>query len=134
MTLIATKQATLQLLEGMARYTDDPMRVVDPVLRRQRQEFRQPLKPTEQYYWLVRTVTNYLLDFGCGCGVVVGIVVVFAYGAELTVFAGDFAQIGVVNRQGALASYKFTAQARTDADWLLLVSRECEDNPKCKRV
>jgi len=123
--LIATcPDATLRITAGMAPYLNEVMRITSPAVRRRTKRHRHAFTPTEQYYWLVRTAVNYLLDVGRICDVVVGVAVVFPSSVVLSAFTQQFDRIKVVPRDGSLASYMLIACAVEDGVWALKIIQE----------
>ncbi len=109
---------------GMAPYVDELMRVTSPHIRRAAKRYRKPIERKEEFYWLVRSAINYMLDVGRDCDVVIGVAVVFESGTQFHVFTDNFMQAEQVNRKGAIVSYKLTACANDEKSWLLKVVQE----------
>jgi hypothetical protein len=109
---------------GMAPYVDELMRVTSPHIRRAAKRYRKPIERKEEFYWLVRSAINYMLDVGRDCDVVIGVAVVFESGTQFQVFTDNFMQAEQVNRNGAIVSYKLTACADDVQTWLLKVVQE----------
>jgi hypothetical protein len=109
---------------GMAPYVDELMRITSPHIRRAAKRYRKPIERKEEFYWLVRSAINYMLDVGRDCDVVIGIAVVFNSGTQLHVFTDNYKQEEQVNRKGAIVSYKLTACADDEKSWLLKVEQE----------
>ncbi len=109
---------------GMAPYVDELMRVTSPHIRRAAKRYRKPIERKEEFYWLVRSAINYMLDVGRDCDVVIGVAVVFESGTQFHVFTDNFIQADQVNRNGAIVSYKLTACADDERTWLLKVVQE----------
>ena len=109
---------------GMAPYVDDLMCITSPHVRRAAKRYRKPIKRKEEFYWLVRSAINYMLDVGRDCDVVIGVAVVFENGTQFHVFTDNFVQAEQVNRKGAIVSYRLTACADDARTWLLKVVQE----------
>ena len=109
---------------GMAPYVDELMRITSPHIRRAAKRYRKPIERKEEFYWLVRSAINYMLDVGRDCDVVIGIAVVRHNGTQLHVFTDNYKQEEQVNRKGAIVSYKLTACANDEKSWLLKVVQE----------
>ena len=109
---------------GMAPYVDELMRVTSPHIRRAAKRYRKPIERKEEFYWLVRSAINYMLDVGRDCDVVIGVAVVFESGTQFHVFTDNFIQADQVNRNGAIVSYKLTACADDERTWMLKVVQE----------
>ena len=109
---------------GMAPYVDELMRVTSPHIRRAAKRYRKPIERKEEFYWLVRSAINYMLDVGRDCDVVIGVAVVFENGTQFHVFTDNFVQADQINRSGAIVSYKLTACADDERTWLLKVVQE----------
>lgn len=108
----------------MAPYVDDLMCITSPHVRRAAKRYRKPIERKEEFYWLVRSAINYMLDVGRDCDVVIGVAVVFHDGTQLHVFTDNYKQEEQVNRKGAIVSYKLTACANDAKSWLLKVVQE----------
>lgn len=119
--------AALKYGVGMAPFLNDLMRVTGPDVRRKAERYRPQFVQDEQFYWLVRAATNYILDVGRGFDAVIGIAVVFHSGVVLSVFTDDLTQAANVNRKAAIASYKFRACVRDKHTWLLKIEEESLD-------
>jgi len=109
---------------GMAPYVDDLMCITSPHVRRAAKRYRKPIERKEEFYWLVRSAINYMLDVGHDCDVVIGIAVVFQSGTQLFVFTDNYKQAEQVNRKGAIVSYMLTACANDECTWLLRLEQE----------
>ena len=109
---------------GMAPYVDELMRITSPHIRRAAKRYRKPIERKEEFYWLVRSAINYMLDVGRDCDVVIGVAVVFESGTQFHVFTDNFIQAEQVNRNGAIVSYKLIACADDERTWLLKVVQE----------
>lgn len=109
---------------GMAPFVDDLMRVTSPHVRRANKRYRKPFERKDEFYWLVRSAINYMLNVGRDCDVVIGVAVVFQNGTQLHVFTDNFKQAELVNRKGAIVSYLLTACANDKQTWLLKVAQE----------
>lgn len=96
---------------GMAPYVNDLMCITSPHVRRAAKRYRKPIERKEEFYWLVRSAINYMLDVGRDCDVVIGIAVVFQSGTQFHVFTDNYKQAAQVNRKGAIVSYMLTACA-----------------------
>ncbi len=102
---------------GMAPFVDDLMCITSPHVRRAAKRYRKPIERKEEFYWLVRSAINYMLDVGRDCDVVIGVAVVFESGTQFHVFTDNFMQAEQVNRKGAIVSYKLTACADNERTW-----------------
>jgi hypothetical protein len=109
---------------GMAPYVDEVLRVTSPHIRRAAKRTRKPIERKEEFYWLVRSAINYMLDVGRDCDVVIGVAVVFQSGTQFHVFTDNYKQAAQVNRKGAIVSYKLTACADDAQTWLMKVVQE----------
>ncbi len=109
---------------GMAPYVDDLMCITSPHVRRVAKRYRKPIERKEEFYWLVRSAINYMLDVGRDCDVVIGVAVVFHNGTQFHVFTDNYKQAEQVNRKGAIVSYVLTACANDAKSWLLKVVQE----------
>lgn len=109
---------------GMAPYVDDLMCITSPHVRRAAKRYRKPIERKEEFYWLVRSAINYMLDVGRDCDVVIGVAVVFHNGTQFHVFTDNYKQAEQVNRKGAIVSYMLTACANDAKSWLLKVVQE----------
>ena len=109
---------------GMAPYVDELMRITSPHIRRAAKRYRMPIERKEEFYWLVRSAINYMLDVGRDRDVVIGVAVVFENGTQFHVFTDNFVQAERVNRKGAIVSYRLTACADDARTWLLKVVQE----------
>ncbi len=109
---------------GMAPYVDDLMRITNQHVRRAAKRTHKPLERKEEFYWLVRSAINYMLDVGRDCDVVIGVAVVFESGTQFHVFTDNYKQAEHVNRKGAIVSYRLTACADDARTWLLKVVQE----------
>ena len=109
---------------GMAPFVDDLMRITSPHARRAAKRYRKPFDRKDEFYWLVRSAINYMLDVGRDCDVVIGVAVVFQNGTQLHIFTDNFKQAEQVNRKGAIVSYLLTACAKDEQTWLLKVAQE----------
>jgi hypothetical protein len=109
---------------GMAPYVDDLMCITSPHVRRAVKRYRKPIERKEEFYWLVRSAINYMLDVGRDCDVVIGVAVVFQSGTQFHVFTDNYKQAEHVNRKGAIVSYMLTACANDAKSWLLKVVQE----------
>ena len=114
----------LKYAVGMAPFVDDLMRVTSPHIRRAAKRYRKPFERKEEFYWLVRSAINYMLDIGRDCEVVIGVAVVFPTGTQLHVFTNNFRQADQVNRKGAIVSYRLTACADEAKTWLFKLMEE----------
>lgn len=124
MKTVASEDAALQFVAGMASFLNDEMRITSPLVRRQSNRYHHQFKRREQYYWLVRTAINYMLDIGHGCEMVIGIAVVFKTGIELHVFTHNYKQADQISLTGAIAAYKLFACNDNERDWVLKVVQE----------
>ena len=106
---------------GMAPYVDEVLRVTSPHVRRAAKRTRKPIDRKEEFYWLVRSAINYMLDVGRDCDVVIGVAVVFQSGTQFHVFTDNYKQAEHVNRKGAIVSYRLTACASDAKTWLMKV-------------
>ena len=106
---------------GMAPYVDEVLRVTSPHVRRAAKRTRKPIERKEEFYWLVRSAINYMLDVGRDCDVVIGVAVVFQSGTQLHVFTDNYKQAEHVDRKGAIVSYRLTACANDAKTWLMKV-------------
>ena len=109
---------------GMAPYVDEVLRISSPHVRRAAKRTRKPIERKEEFYWLVRSAINYMLDVGRDCDVVIGVAVVFQSGTRFHVFTDNYKQAEYVNRKGAIVSYRLTACANDAKSWLLKVVQE----------
>ena len=109
---------------GMAPFVDDLMCITSPHVRRAAKRYRKPIERKEEFYWLVRSAINYMLDVGRDCDVVIGVAVVFESGTQLHVFTENYKQAEYVNRKGALICYTLTACANDAKSWMLKVVQE----------
>jgi hypothetical protein len=109
---------------GMAPYVDDLMCITSPHVRRAAKRYRKPIERKEEFYWLVRSAINYMLDIGRDCDVVIGVAVVFHNGTQFHVFTDNYKQAEQVNRKDAIVSYMLTACANDSKSWLLKVVQE----------
>ena len=109
---------------GMAPFVDDVMRITSPHVRRKAKRYLKPFEREEEFYWLVRSAINYMLDIGRDCDVVIGIAVVRQSGVELSVFTDNYKQAEQVSRHGAIVCYQLTACACDDDTWMLKVEQE----------
>ncbi len=114
----------LKYAMGMAPYVDDLMRITSPHVRRVAKRTRKPIERKEEFYWLVRSAINYMLDVGRDCDVVIGVAVVFQNGTQFHVFTDNYKKAEHVNRKGAIVSYRLTACADDARTWLLKVVQE----------
>jgi hypothetical protein len=117
---------------GMAPYVDDLMRITNPHVRRAAKRTRKPIERKEEFYWLVRSAINYMLDRGRDCDVVIGVAVVFHSGTQLHVFTENFKQAELVDRKDAIVSYRLNACADDARTWLLKVVQENLNGNQCK--
>ena len=124
----------LKYAMGMAPYVDDLMRITSPHVRRAAKPYRKPIERKEEFYWLVRSAINYMLDKGRDCDVVIGVAVVFENGTQFHVFTDNFMQAEQVNRKGAIVSYRLTACADDARTWLLKVVQEKLNGNQCKQA
>ena len=124
MVITTCPNATLQVTAGMAPYLNEVMRITSPAVRRRTKRHRHAFTPSEQYYWLVRTAVNYLLDVGRGRDVVVGVAVVFPNSAVLSAFTQQFERLKTVPRDGSLACYMLMACAVEEGIWALKITQE----------
>lgn len=124
MVITTCPDATLQVTAGMAPYLNEVMRITSPAVRRNIKRHRQTFTPNEQYYWLVRTAVNYLLDVGRACDVVIGVAVVLPSCVVLSKFTQQFERLKAVPRQGSLASYILMACAIEEGVWALKITQE----------
>lgn len=124
MVITTCPNAPLQVTAGMAPYLNEVMRITSPAVRRSIKRLRHTFAPSEQYYWLVRTAVNYLLDVGRGSDVVVGVAVVLPNSVALSAFADQFERLKTVPRDGSLASYMFMACAAEEGIWALKITQE----------
>jgi hypothetical protein len=115
---------TLQYEVGMAPYVDEVLRITSPHVRRAAKRTRKPIERREEFYWLVRSAINYMLDVGRDCDVVIGVAVVFQNGTQFHVFTNNYKQADLVNRKGAIVSYRLTACADDARTWLMKVVQE----------
>ena len=109
---------------GMAPFVDDLLRITSPHVRRAAKRYRKPFDRKDEFYWLVRSAINCMLDVGRDCDVVIGVAVVFHNGTQLHVFTDNYKQAEQVNRKGAIVSYLLTACANDEKSWLLKVVQE----------
>jgi hypothetical protein len=114
----------LQYGVGMAPYVDEVLRITSPHVRRAAKRTRKPIERREEFYWLVRSAINYMLDVGRDCDVVIGVAVVFENGTQFHVFTDNYKQAEHVNRKGAIVSYRLTACADDARTWLMKVVQE----------
>lgn len=119
---------------GMAPFVDDLMRVTSPHIRRAAKRYRKPFERKDEFYWLVRSAINHMLDIGRDCDVVIGVVVVFKNGTQLHVFTDNFKQAEQVNRKGAIVSYRLTACADDAKTWLFKLVEEDLNGYQRKRA
>jgi len=108
----------------MAPYVDEVLRVTSPHIRRTAKRTRKPIERKEEFYWLVRSAINYMLDVGRDCDIVIGVAVVFQNGTQFHVFTNNYKQADLVNRKGAIVSYRLTACADDACTWLMKVEQE----------
>ncbi|WP_146179252.1 hypothetical protein [Limnohabitans sp. Hippo4] len=117
----------MQFQAGMAPFLNDELRVYSPAVHRG-QKKRKPLSRSSEYYWLVRTVINYLLTSCCEHDFVLGVATVTAQGTKLSVFTSQFELADKVDLSLASASYKFFAAKTYDPDmgdiWVAKVVQE----------
>lgn len=117
----------------MAPFLNEEMRVFSPFVYRGKKK-RIPFNRRNQYYWLVRATTNYLLEVAKSSDFVLGIVVVTAQGIKLFGFTSQFELATQVERSNASASYTFYATQAHDKDmgdiWVMKVVKECLDEQR----
>lgn len=110
---------------------NDEMRVYSPAVYRGNKK-RRPFNRKYEHYWIVRAVTNSLLQLANGSDFVLGIAVVTAQGIKLNAFTRNFELAKQVERTNASASYAFYATRAHDKDmgyiWVLKVVKECLDD------
>lgn len=94
-------------------------------MRSKHRQFRFQFERDDQYYWVVRTITNYLINKASDSDVVFGVAVVFETGIELHVFTASYELANQVNRQNAIVCYSIFACTSSGGDWLLKVTKEC---------
>lgn len=127
------KCASLQFEAGMTPFLDDEMRVYSPVVYRGNKN-RRPLNRKHEYYWIVRALTNSLLQLERRSDFVLGIAVVTAQGIKLSAFTSQFELARHVDRSNASATYTFYATKAQDDDmgdiWVLKVVKECLDEQR----
>ena len=126
-----SKCASLCLDAGMTPFLNDEMRVYSPAVYRGNKK-RKPFNRKYEHYWIVRAVTNSLLQLAKGSDFVLGIAVVTAPGIKLSAFTSQFELARHVERSNASASYAFYATRAHDEDmgdiWVLKVVKECLDD------
>ncbi len=80
----------------------------------------------DQFRWVIRTVSNYLLDIGRKCDFIAGVITVDGNAMTVTALASNFELSRLVNRRNSLASYDFFATKAWDEDmgdiWVLKVT------------
>ena len=115
----------------MTPFLNDEMRVYSPSVYRGNKK-RRPFNRKYEHYWIVRAVTNSLLQLANGSDFVLGIAVVTAQGIKLNAFTRNFELAKQVERTNASASYAFYATRAHDNDmgdiWVLKVVKECLDD------
>ena len=115
----------------MTPFLNDEMRVYSPAVYRGSKK-RKPFNRKYEHYWIVRAVTNSLLQLAKGSDFVLGIAVVTAQGIKLSAFTSQFELARHVERSNASASYAFYATRAHDEDmgdiWVLKVVKECLDD------
>ena len=109
------KCAFLCLDAGMTPFLNDEMRVYSPAGYRGNKK-RRPFNRKYEHYWIVRAVTNSLLQLANGSDFVLGIAVVTAQGIKLNAFTRNFELAKQVERTNASASYAFYATRAHDKD------------------
>ena len=126
-----SKCASLCLEAGMTPFLNNEMRVYSPVVYRGYKK-RRPFNRKYEHYWIVRSVTNSLLQLAKSSDFVLGIAVVTAQGIKLSAFTSQFELARYVDRCNASASYAFYATRAHDEDmgdiWVLKVVKECLDD------
>lgn len=126
-----SKCASLCLDAGMTPFLNNEMRVYSPVVYHGNKK-RRPFNRKYEYYWIVRAVTNSLLQLAKSSDFVLGIAVVTAQGIKLSAFTSQFELARYVDRCNASASYAFYATRAHDEDmgdiWVLKVVKECLDD------
>ena len=126
-----SKCASLCLEAGMTPFLNNEMRVYSPVVYRGNKK-RRPFNRKYEHYWIVRAVTNSLLQLAKSSDFVLGIAVVTAQGIRLSAFTSQFELAKQVERTNASASYAFYATRAHDNDmgdiWVLKVVKECLDD------
>jgi hypothetical protein len=119
---------------GMAPFINDLMRVTSPHIRRAAKRYRKPFERKDEFYWLMRSAVNYMLDIGRDCDVVIGVAVVFKSSTQLHVFKDNYKQAEQVNRKGAIVSYRLIACADDERTWLFKLTEEDLDGYRHKRA
>lgn len=127
---MVSKCASLCLDAGMTPFLNDEMRVYSPAVYRGNKK-RRPFNRKYEHYWIVRAVTNSLLQLAKSSDFVLGIAVVTAQGIKLSAFTSQFELAKNVERTNASASYAFYATRAHDDEmgdiWVLKVVKECLD-------
>ena len=115
----------------MTPFLNDEMRVYSPAVYRGNKK-RKSFNRKYEHYWIVRAVTNSLLQLAKGSDFVLGIAVVTVQGIKLSAFTSQFELARHVERSNASASYAFYATRAHDEDmgdiWVLKVVKECLDD------
>ena len=110
---------------------NDEMRVYSPAVYLGNKK-RTPFLRKYEYYWIVRAVTNSLLQLAKSSDFVLGVAVVTAQGIKLSAFTSQFELARQVERTNASSSYGFYATRAHDKDmgdiWVLKVVKECLDD------
>ena len=123
-----SKCASLCLDAGMTPFLNDEMRVYSPAIYRGKKK-RSPFNRKHEHYWIVRAVTNSLLQLAKSSDFVLGIAVVTAQGIKLSAFTSQFELARQIDRSNASASYAFYATRAHDDEmgdiWVLKVVKEC---------
>ena len=126
-----SKCASLCLDAGLAPFLNDEMRVYSPAVSLGNKK-RKPFLRKYEYYWIVRAVTNSLLQLAKSSDFVLGVAVVTAQGIKLSAFTSQFELARQVERTNASSSYGFYATRAHDKDmgdiWVLKVVKECLDD------
>ena len=116
----------------MAPFLNHEMRVYSPAVYRGNKK-RRPFNRKYEHYWIVRAVTNYLLQMaGRRSDFVIGVAVVTEQVIKLFSFTSQFELARQVDRSNASASYAFYATRAHDDDmgdiWVLKVVKEFQND------
>lgn len=128
---IPTQLDATQLQTGLASFLNRELRIYPPSKPRLRKQRFDVIERGDQFRWVVRTVSNYLLDAGRKCDFVVGVVLVSSKGMELIAFTSKHELASQVGRRNALASYDFHATRALDEEmgdiWVLKLTQGIKD-------
>lgn len=126
MTTQSCTVATQQLIAGLAAFLDEEMWVYMPTVIRPKEIPRPQFGRDDEYYWIVRATSNYLIQEAHQYDFVVGVALVTAFGIEVSVFTSQFELALQCNSVDVGIGYIFYATKTVDENrrnmWIVKMS------------